>query len=188
MAPHTPPLVDGNLRLRAATPDDQATLERWDREPHVISATTDDPNEEVAFGDHDWAEELAMQTEVFRYFIAELDGRGIGAMLIIDPALEPTHYWDDCAPDQRALDIWIGAASDLSQGHGARMMRLAVDHCFNDPRVTTLLIDPLASNTRAHRFYERMGFTPVGRRSFGPDDCLVFQMTRQDWRKETINA
>jgi len=47
--------------------------------------------------------------------------------------------------------------------------------------VTAIVIDPLASNERAHRFYRRMRFRPVGRRSFGEDDCLVHELTRRDW-------
>jgi aminoglycoside 6'-N-acetyltransferase len=43
------------------------------------------------------------------------------------------------------------------------------------------VIDPLASNTRAHEFYRRLGFRAVGRRLFGDDDCLVHELTRRDW-------
>ena len=63
----------------------------------------------------------------------------------------------------------------------AELMRLALERCFSDPRVTGIVIDPLASNERAHRFYRRMGFKPVGRRTFGRDVCLVHELTRRDW-------
>ena len=62
------------------------------------------------------------------------------------------------------------------------MMRLALAKCFADPEVIGIVIDPLKTNTDAHRFYQRLGFTVVGRRMFGDDDCLVHQLTRQDWR------
>ena len=61
------------------------------------------------------------------------------------------------------------------------MMRIALAECFADPRVTGIVIDPLASNERAHRFYRRMGFKAMGRRRFGRDDCLVHELTRRDW-------
>lgn len=41
-----------------------------------------------------------------------------------------------------------------------------------------MLIDPLASNERSHRFYERLGFRFVERRSFGEDDCFVYRLER----------
>jgi aminoglycoside 6'-N-acetyltransferase len=47
--------------------------------------------------------------------------------------------------------------------------------------VTAVLIDPLASNTRSHRFYERLGFKWIDRRYFGDDDCFVYQLDRADW-------
>jgi aminoglycoside 6'-N-acetyltransferase len=103
-------------------------------------------------------------------------------MQIIDPHLEPTHYWGDTAPNQRAVDIWIGASADLGKGYGEEMMREALRLCFAEPAVTTVLIDPLASNTRAHKFYRRLGFVPVGRRLFNDeDDCLVHELTRDAW-------
>jgi aminoglycoside 6'-N-acetyltransferase len=99
-------------------------------------------------------------------------------MQICDPHLETSHYWGEIGPNLRAIDIWIGAPDDRGKGHGARMMRLALEHCFADARVTAIVIDPLASNVRAHRFYARLGFTPIGRRTFGGDDCLIHELTR----------
>ena len=168
--------------LRPASLTDAAILKAWDKEPHVIAATSDDPEADTAFEDIVWEDELAAQSDVGRYYIAELDGRPIGAMQIIDPHLEPTHYWGEVPPNLRALDIWIGVASELGKGYGEEMMRQALAICFGDPVVTAVLIDPLASNTRAHKFYRRLGFVPAGRRSFGKDDCLVHELAREDWR------
>jgi aminoglycoside 6'-N-acetyltransferase len=53
--------------------------------------------------------------------------------------------------------------------------------------VTAVVIDPLASNVRAHRFYERLGFKPISRRTFGDDDCLVHELTRSDWDSVVAN-
>jgi aminoglycoside 6'-N-acetyltransferase len=171
------------VTLRPATTDDAALLGRWDREPHVIAATSDDPDEEKAFGDIYWPNELAMQDEFYQYFIAELDGQPIGAMQIIDPHNETTHYWGEIEPNLRALDIWIGPRDALGKGYGEQMMRIAFRKCFADPSVTAIVIDPLNSNARAHKFYQRLGFKPVGRQTFGEDDCLVHKLTRADWRK-----
>jgi aminoglycoside 6'-N-acetyltransferase len=38
------------------------------------------------------------------------------------------------------------------------MMQLALARCFAESLVMAVLIDLLASNTRVHRFYERLGF------------------------------
>ena len=62
-------------------------------------------------------------------------------------------------------------------------MRLALGRCFADPAVTAVLVDPMADNTAAHRFYEALGFRRVGPRTFGPDACIVYSFDRADWRE-----
>jgi aminoglycoside 6'-N-acetyltransferase len=159
------------VRLRRATIADLPTLLHWDTQPHVIAASGDDDS-------FPWEIELPRDVDWRESLIGEVDGRPVGVMQIIDAAREETHYWGDCEPNLRAIDIWIGEASDLGKGYGTQMMRLAIARCFADPKVTAILIDPLASNTRAQRFYERLGFKPVERRTFGTDDCLVYRLTR----------
>ena len=163
-----------SLRLRAAGPDDAALLRRWDRQPHVIAA---DPH-----SDWQWETELRRDPDWREQLIAELDGRPIGFIEIIDPAREDSHYWGEVEPNLRALDIWIGDADRLNRGHGSEMLRQALARCFADPAVHAVLVDPLASNVRAHRFYRRHGFAPLGERRFGPDLCRVHRLERKTWR------
>lgn len=172
-----------SIVLRPATPADVPHLERWDLEPHVIGATSDDPEADVAFEDAEWLVEITNNDPASAYFIAEVEGRPIGAMQIIDPALERTHYWGkDCPPNPCAMDIWIGEKDVLGKGYGTQMMTMAINHAFEDPSVEAIIIDPLNSNTDAHRFYQRLGFRPIGRRLFEDDDCLVHRLERADWR------
>lgn len=110
--------------------------------------------------------------------IAELDDRLIGFVQIIDLAREESHYWGDVPAGLRAIDIWMGEASDLGKGYGTCMMQLALARCFTDPTATAALVDPLAANTRAHHFYERLGFQFVERRRFGTDECFVCYLDR----------
>jgi aminoglycoside 6'-N-acetyltransferase len=117
------------------------------------------------------------------HVVAATGGRPVGVMQIIDPALEETHYWGDIEPNLRAIDIWIGEGSDLGRGYGTEMMHQSLVRCFADAAVAAVLIDPLTANTRAHRFYERLGFVAVGRRFFGPDDCLVYRLDRDAWER-----
>ena len=170
-----------SIRLRPAEPADAALLHAWDREPHVIKAVTDDPTAEEAFIDADWEQEISDQSPVSYFLIGEENGRPVGAMQVIDPHLEPTRYWGEIEPNLRALDVWLGPADALGRGIGTAMMAQAIDACFADPVVTAIVIDPLASNGEAHRFYQRLGFRPVERRLFGPDDCLVHRLERAQW-------
>lgn len=156
-------------------------LAAWDLEPHVIACSTDDPEADVAFGGIQWREELADQSDASFYRIAEVDGLPIGVMQVCDPHREPTHYWGEIEPNLRAMDIWIGPPDALNRGYGTQMMTQALDAAFADPAVTAVVIDPLNSNTDAHRFYARLGFEVVGRRMFDEDDCLVHRLERATW-------
>ena len=159
------------LEARAATAEDIPLLRLWDEQPHVIASDPD--------SDWDWENELLRDPEWREQLIFEDDGRPIGFVQIIDPALEDSHYWgQDVEPNLRAIDIWVGLEKDTNRGYGSEMMRIAMARCFADPKVTAILIDPLASNTRAHRFYERLGFVLVGPRTFETDECLVYRKER----------
>lgn len=164
--------IQPRIELRSASLDDLPLVQYWDTQVHVWNS---DPDED----DWDWAEELPRELEWRELLIAELDGRPIGFIQIIDPMLEETHYWGEVTPNLRAIDIWIGEAEELGKGYGTIMMKLALERCFAAPEVTAVLIDPLASNTRAIRFYERLGFEFVERRMFDEDDCMVYRMTRE---------
>ncbi len=149
-------------------------MKRWDENPHVAAAGGDDDW-------YDWETEIPRDAEWGEILIAETGGRPIGVLEIIDPAKEPSHYWGDIQPNLRAIDIWIGDEADLGGGLGTQMMRLALDRCFAEERVRAVVIDPLESNVRARKFYERLGFRFVERRRFQNDDCAVYRFDREDY-------
>jgi aminoglycoside 6'-N-acetyltransferase len=161
------------ITLRLATGADAPLLRQWDELPHVLASDPDD--------EWNWEVELPRTPHWREQLMAELDRRPIGFVQIIDPAREESRYWGDCASNLRAVDIWIGPADCLGRGYGTQMMRLALARCFADPAVTGVLIDPLADNIRAIRFYQRLGFRPVGPRSFGDSHCLVHEIDRHSW-------
>jgi aminoglycoside 6'-N-acetyltransferase len=162
-----------SLSLRRAIPADVKLLRVWDRKPHVDAASGED-------GEFDWEAEVPRSVPWRDIFIAEEQGRPIGVLVIIDPAEEETHYWGEIGADLRAIDIWIGDEANLGKGYGTQMMKLAIAHCFREPQVKAIIVDPLVSNTNAHRFYERLGFRKIDRRIFsGVDDCFVYRLNRE---------
>ena len=160
------------VTLRPATPADLPLLHSWHGKPHVIAATGGD--------DWGWEAELARNPPWREQFIAEVGGHPIGFLQIIDPAHEDSKYWGCIAEGHRAIDIWIGDDDYLGQGYGTQMMEQAIERSFAEPSVTAILVDPLKSNVRAHRFYERLGFEYVVERCFGEDRCLVYRLTRPE--------
>jgi len=165
------------IKLRHAVPEDLELLRYWDDQPHVVSS---DPND-----DWGWETELRRSPAWREHLIAEVGGRPIGFIQIIDPALEDSHYWGDISPGLRAIDIWIGEADALGKGYGTAMMEQALERCFKDAAVRAVLIDPLATNTAAHRFYQRLGFRFLEETCFGDDHCFVYQLTRDQYLKTT---
>jgi aminoglycoside 6'-N-acetyltransferase len=165
--------MEMTLSFRPATMADLELLRRWDEEPHVVAS---DPNDDWA-----WETELGRLPDWREQLIAEVGGRAVGFVQIIDPQREESGYWGDVVENLRAIDLWIGNKADLGKGYGTRMMELALARCFADPAVSAVLVDPLASNTRAHRFYERLGFRFIERRRFGEDECAVYRLNRADY-------
>ena len=165
------------MRFREATLGDLELLQRWDEEPHVVAS---DPND-----DWGWERELRRDPDWREQLIAEVDGRPVGFIQIIDPAREDSHYWGDCEENLRAIDIWLGDAADLGRGLGTQMMEEAIARCFSDASVRAILVDPLASNVGARRFYERLGFRLVEQRRFGEDECAVYELERGRGRRFT---
>ena len=161
------------VRLREATMNDVQVLKHWDEQPHVIASAPNDA--------WDWEQELSRKHSWRELLIAEVDYRPIGFIQIINPAVEETHYWGEIVEGYRAIDIWIGESSDIGKGYGRAMMAEALNICFRDKDVHSVLIDPLSSNTAAIRFYERIGFRFIEDRRFDEDDCKVYMITRNEW-------
>ena len=165
-------MPEKHVSLRDATLNDLPLLRRWKTQPHV--------QEGVPVEQWDFAADLR-EINAWRFpLIIELDGRPIGFMQLLDAANEETHYWGDVDAGTWAIDIWIGEPDCIGKGIGSRAMRAAIDRCFEKHGATSILIDPLASNTRAHRFYERLGFVFQERRDFDGDACMVFRLARPD--------
>jgi aminoglycoside 6'-N-acetyltransferase len=162
--------------LRDATMGDLDLLLHWEKQPHMLETVGE------GWG---WAEDLKHNPPWREQLIAELAGKAIGFLQIIDPAAEETHYWGEVAANLRAIDIFIGEVEYLGQGYGTLMMQQALERCFADPKVRAVLVDPLPTNSRAHKFYEKIGFKFVEERIMPENDlCRIYQLQREDWKKE----
>jgi aminoglycoside 6'-N-acetyltransferase len=86
-------------------------------------------------------------------FAVEADGVLIGAI----------GFYEETGPDYRhaGMDLFLATASQ-NQGLGTEALRLVAGYLFEDRGHHRLVIDPAASNARAIKAYERIGFKPVG--------------------------
>ena len=159
------------VKLRLATYNDLELLRYWDTKQHVIDCDPDD--------DWEWETELKRNPPWREQLIAELNGEPIGFLQIIDPHHEETHYWGEVGQNKRAIDIWIGEEKYLNKGWGTRMMELAIERCFKHPMVNGILTDPLKTNKKVHRFYERLGFEFVAEQNLDGIPCYVYELNRK---------
>ncbi len=162
------------LKLRKADLSDLMILKYWDTQEHVINANPNDDGdyENELMKDHNWRQNL----------MAEINGKPIGFLQIIDPFEEETRYWGNVEQNMRAIDIWIGEPEYLGKGYGTQMMKMAFELCFSDPKVKGILIDPLENNIDAIRFYQRLGFSFIEKRKFNQDICDVHFLSRSDYK------
>ena len=107
--------------------------------------------------DWGWQAELHRQPDWREQLIAEVEGTPVGFLQIIDPARDESHYWGECQDGLRAIDIWIGETAYVGRGFGKEM------------------------NTRARRFYEKLGFCLVEYRCFTKVECAVYRLGRNVW-------
>jgi aminoglycoside 6'-N-acetyltransferase len=162
------------MNLRLAKIEDLSLLKYWEAKPHVVFATGGDNDLEDP-----WLEnQLRNPSKFVQIYIAESEGRPIGVIQVADPLNEESHYWGSVDPNLRAIDIWIGEEKDLGKGFGTEMMKLIINRCFEDKTVDGIIIDPLVSNTRAIKFYEKIGFKLVGKTYFGDDHCAVYRLDK----------
>ncbi|MEL6390676.1 MAG: GNAT family N-acetyltransferase [Bacteroidota bacterium] len=161
--------------LRPATIDDLELVQYWDTKQHVIDSDPDD--------EWDWDKELRRDPIWRDQLIAEVSGEAIGFIQVIDPLLEETHYWGEIGANKRAIDIWIGEEANLNKGYGTTMMNMIIQQCFSNESINSILVDPLFTNRKAHRFYKRLGFAFVEKRVFNEVLCLVYELTRANWRE-----
>lgn len=166
------------MTLRRATLDDLPVLRGWDADADVVASG-------AARGLDGWEEDLGRDVPWAEELIAEADGVPVGFIELIDAVVEESHYWGhDVEPGAWALDIWIGRPEHRGRGIGSEMMRLALARCFDVHGASAVLLDPRSDNTRAHRFYERLGFVFVERRNFDDgdrdEDCFVYRLGRPE--------
>jgi aminoglycoside 6'-N-acetyltransferase len=116
-----------------------------------------------------------------RKYIAYDSDEPIGFLQIIDLRLEVSQYWWEFTENIRAIDIWIWEEKNLWKWYGTQMMQRAILECFKDPWVTEIWIDPLATNTKVHNFYEKLWFIFDHEQWFDEDHCYVYKLTRHQF-------
>jgi GNAT superfamily N-acetyltransferase len=160
----------GQLPVRPATPEDVPPLMDLFREVRQWLCARGWSKE------WEWIEYPNLDEYLLRWvnehavYVAELDGTII-ATLTLDADDEP--MWGERGQDGRALYMKKMATSRAAAGRG--LGRALVDFAIEMARAqgrTLVRLDCLADDADLCRYYERLGFAPVGERL----------LTHRDWR------
>ena len=100
-------------------------------------------------------------------WVAEAGGAPFGFIQDYAVADWSPHHFDYLPRGARGMDLYIGQASMLAQGHGSRLVRQHVDRLF-ERGVPAVGIDPHPDNRAAIRAFEKAGF----RISAGPIESM----------------
>jgi aminoglycoside 6'-N-acetyltransferase len=149
------------VRRLADCPEDVALMARWLSDPRVLEfyEGRDNPHDEpkvreVFIDDDAGGEEVRC--------ICEWEGRPIGYIQFY-PVDEEGEGCYDCGPGPLTygVDLFIGEPECWGRGIGTALLRLVVDHVVERCGARRVVIDPVVTNVRAIRSYEKCGFRKV---------------------------
>jgi aminoglycoside 6'-N-acetyltransferase len=164
-------IVGPRVVLRPAVPDDLDPFVALFRAPGIEQWWPGADREKVA-REHLAADEV---THVY-------------AVLLGDELVGTVQWYEEPDPDYRHAGIDIALHPDHHErGLGTEVVRTLARHLFEHEGHHRIIIDPAASNGRAIRCYEKVGFRPVGvmrRYERGPDgvfrDGLLMDLLPED--------
>jgi diamine N-acetyltransferase len=141
------------VELTPLTAADAATLFRWINNRGDVLLNS--PYRPVSERQHmQWFDGIQQQRDVVIFGIRLLtDGRLIGSCQL--HGIHPVHR-------SAELQIRIGEAGERGRGHGTEAVTLLVDFAFRDLNLRRVALHVLATNERALKMYERIGFVREG--------------------------
>ncbi|MEW8978451.1 MAG: GNAT family protein [Symbiobacterium sp.] len=170
------------VRLRPVEADDLSLLRRWDEDP-VIAALMG--RRFVNVDPADWLRNLRGDRSG-RMWMIEWQGQPVGEV-----ELAQANYRARTAE----IRICVGERELWGKGIGTAAMACSLDHAFGPMALEIVYLRVFATNQRAIRLYERLGFRPEGvlapsRRRGDPAPVVLMKLTRRCWqqRREQILA
>jgi aminoglycoside 6'-N-acetyltransferase len=148
--------------FRALEKNDLPLLKDWITQPHWQEwwGNTENALDEIL---------AAMEEEATEPMIVELSAKPVAYVQTYDPHLEEGHPYQDQPFGALGIDISIGDAAMLNQGHGSAILSALAKMLFEEG-VPRLIIDPDPANSRAIKSYEKAGFVAFDTRTseYGP--------------------
>jgi len=139
----------GDYLIRPAAQADLALIRLWRAQPHVMEWWGDPDIEPEA--------EKLVDPNIDLWLVAH-EGRPFAFVQDYRVHAWDPHPFSYLPQGARGLDLFIGEADMLGQGHGQRFLRQHVEALFA-LGIPAVGADPNPENFRARRAYEKAGFT-----------------------------
>jgi aminoglycoside 6'-N-acetyltransferase len=162
---HAPLLFEcDGLQVRALAESDLATLGEWLANPEVAQyyGGRDLGLDEGSLCTQFWKPDRAARGE--RRCLVAWQGRSVGYLQFypVDEAEQRAYGFPQPA-ERWGIDLFLGDPAVWNRGLGTRLVRATLEYIEAQYRPTSVLIDPLVTNHRAIRCYEKAGFHPIRR-------------------------
>ena len=113
-----------------------------------------------------------------RFAVETVDGKHIGNC----------SYYDINDTESKAeLGILIGNRDYWDKGYGADTVITLVNYIFRETKLNRIYLKTLDSNIRAHRCFQKCGFTPYGRMARDSYNFVLMELLRKQWQERTEN-
>lgn len=167
-------LTGQSVLLRPVGAADLPILQIWDADPEIIALMGRRFGEQSA---DDWFRGLKKQRTVLAW-IVEAGGRPVGEV-----ELAQINYRNGTAE----IRICIGEKECWSRGFGSDALIHSLGHAFEGLNLKAIYLRVFATNARAIRLYERLGFRkeailPPSTRRQDPAPVVLMNLSRQRWR------
>ena len=167
-------LVGEKVRLRPKRLEDAFQDYAWRKDPELAELDASPPlqgsYEEYLKG---YAWELEHPARHRRRFSIEtLGGKYIGHCAFFDI---------DEGREEAQLGIMIADRDYWGKGYGTDAVKLLLEYGFSDLLLRAVNLRSLDWNIRAHRSFQKCGFTVVGKRMDGRLNFVIMRITPEEW-------
>ncbi|HYG59645.1 MAG TPA: GNAT family protein [Symbiobacteriaceae bacterium] len=162
------------VALRPVTQSDLPLLQAWDEDPAIIELMG---RKFEGTNASEWLRSLGRKRSCRAWVIETLEGRLIGELELAEL------NWRTSSGELR---ICIGDKDYWGHGYGTDAIRVALAAAFTELGLHSIYLRVFATNLRAIRCYERLGFRKVGvlepsERRQDPAAVVLMSLTRQRW-------
>jgi RimJ/RimL family protein N-acetyltransferase len=174
-------LLKGKLvRLAAHDPDTSVdTIVDWNKDTNYVRLLAVDPVKPPTR--KEWKDRLerGVESDFYPFGIRSLEDDKLIGFIIL---MHVNHV-----NGEAFVGIGIGDGEYRSKGYGADAMRVVLDFAFRELNLHRVALDAIATNARAVRSYEKVGFVHEGKtrgteyRNGVRDDLVAMGILRSEW-------